>query len=105
MTKILNPRFETVEGKDVCLCGEPSCNEVLATIVNDGAGPALELPSLVTEVGVIKGVKRYARDMAQEFTTLDAGHPQHIAASQLPIVVVCPASHQENLISPEFLVL
>jgi hypothetical protein len=103
MTKILNPRVETIAGETVCLCGEPSCGEVLATITHGdaGQGPSVVLPSLITEVGEIKGVKRYARDMAQEFGDLDSNSHLSFGLTDLPIVVVCPATHQENLISPD----
>jgi hypothetical protein len=102
MTKILNPRIQTVAGETVCLCGEPSCSEVLATITQGGIdGPAIVLPALITEVGEIKGVKRFARDMAQEFGDLDSKSHLSFGLTDLPIVVVCPATHQENLITAD----
>jgi hypothetical protein len=105
MTKILSPRVEMVAGQSVCLCGEPECAELLATIIEaeSGQGRALVLPALITEVGIIKGVKRYARDMAQEFRELDPTAHLELGVSDLPIVVVCPASHQENFIATEIL--
>lgn len=105
MTKILHPRLETAGGKGVCVCGEPTCSEVLATILEaeGGQGRTLILPALITEVGEIKGVKRYARDMAQEFVELDSHAHLKFGEADLPIVVVCPATHQENLITADIL--